>query len=112
MNCRYRWFTITAVPCQLVFAFLLLTNGLRLQAQDLPVLSAEAPSPPVSYSKKPQEEATIRAVQQEKHGDVWNLRGDAEIDYKDLILHADQITYNDATGEAVATGHVTLDGGE
>ena len=38
MNCRYRWFTITAVPCQLVFAFLLLTNGLRLQAQDLPVL--------------------------------------------------------------------------
>jgi len=112
MNCRYRWFTITAVHCQLVFAFLLLTNGLRLQAQDLPVLSAEAPPPPVSYSKKPQEEATIRALQQEKHGDVWTLHGDAEIDYKDLILHADQITYNDATGEAVATGHVTLDGGE
>src|SRR5216684_6291670 len=111
MSCRYRWFTIAAVSCQLVFAFLLLTNGLRAHAQDLPPLSADGPSQPASYSKGQGEEATIRAVSQEKHGDVWTLRGNAEIDYKDLILHADQITYNDATGEAVATGNVTLDGG-
>ncbi len=111
MSCRYRWFTIAAVSCQLVFAFLLLTNGLRAHAQDLPPLSADGPPQPASYSKGQGEEATIRAVSQEKHGDVWTLRGNAEIDYKDLILHADQITYNDATGDAVATGNVTLDGG-
>jgi LPS-assembly protein len=110
MSCRYRWFTIAAASCQLVFAFLVLTNGLRAQAQELPVISAEAP-PAVAYSKKPEERATIRAIQQEKHGDVYNLRGDVEIDYKDLVLRADQATYNDATGDVIATGHVTLDGG-
>ncbi|HZR29155.1 MAG TPA: LPS assembly protein LptD [Terriglobales bacterium] len=111
MSC-YRWFTIVGASCQLIFAFLLLTDGLRAQQPMQAFTSADASgTPPVSYSKALSEEATIRAIHQEKHGDIWTLRGDAEIDYKDLVLHADQITYNDATGDAVATGHVTLDGG-
>src|SRR5258708_13495956 len=105
MSCRYRWFTIAAVSCQLVFAFLLLTNGLRVRAQDLPPLSADGPSQPASYSKGQGEEATIRAVSQEKHGDVWTLRGNAEIDYKDLILHADQIPYTHSTADALSAAH-------
>jgi LPS-assembly protein len=112
MSCRYRWFTIAVASCQLIFAFVLLTNRLRAQEPMQAMASADpSGTPPVSYSKGPGEQATIRAIHQEKHGDIWTLRGDAEIDYRDLVLHADQITYNDATGDAVATGHVTLDGG-
>ena len=54
---------------------------------------------------------TIHAQQQEKQGDLYTLRGEAEIDYQDYILHADRITYNAATGDVEAAGHIQLDGG-
>ena len=54
---------------------------------------------------------TIHAQDQEKQGDLYTLRGEAEIDYKDYVLRADTITYNATTSEAEAQGHVQLDGG-
>jgi len=53
----------------------------------------------------------ICAIQQEKAGDIYELRGDAEIHYRTYILRADDGTYNSDTGDAAVTGHVTLDGG-
>ncbi len=53
----------------------------------------------------------MRAVQQEKEGSIYHLRGEAEIDYRTYILHADQITYNADTGDSELEGHVVLDGG-
>src|SRR5450755_4413571 len=41
-----------------------------------------------------EQEVTIRAVQQEKDGPIYHLRGQAEIDYRTYILRADRITYN------------------
>ncbi|HEV2397818.1 MAG TPA: LPS assembly protein LptD [Candidatus Sulfotelmatobacter sp.] len=61
--------------------------------------------------KQDSESVTICALQQEKDGDVYKLRGDAEIHYRDYILRADELTYNSATGEATANGHFTVDGG-
>src|ERR1700690_4368311 len=58
-----------------------------------------------------QEEVTIRAVEQEKDGSVYHLRGKVEIDYRTYILRADQITYNADTGDSELEGHVVLDGG-
>jgi LPS-assembly protein len=57
------------------------------------------------------EEATIRAVEQEKDGSIYHLRGKAEIDYRTYILHGDLITYNSDTGDSELEGHVVLDGG-
>jgi LPS-assembly protein len=57
------------------------------------------------------DEATICALQQEKDGDIYKLHGDAEIHYRDYVLRADDVTYNSDSGEATASGHVTLDGG-
>lgn len=111
MTCRYRWFTTVGLPCQLIFLVLMLTFGLRVHAQTSAVLQGDSSTPPVFYSKKPSEEATVKAFLQKKEGDIWTLQGDAEVDYKDMVLHADRATYNEATGEVVATGHVTLDGG-
>ncbi len=53
----------------------------------------------------------MRAVEQEKDGSIYHLRGDAEIDYRTYILHADEITYNSDTGDSELEGHVVLDGG-
>jgi LPS-assembly protein len=54
---------------------------------------------------------TICALQQEKVGDVYKLHGNAEIHYRSYIVRADEVTYDSDTGEAAATGHLTLDGG-
>jgi LPS-assembly protein len=53
----------------------------------------------------------ICAIQQEKQGDIYKLRGDAEIHYRTYVLRADEIIYDSNSGEATASGHVTLDGG-
>ena len=111
MTCRYRWFTTAGLACQLIFPVLLLTFGLRAQAQTNAASPVESSTPPVFYSKNPGEVATVKAVLQKKEGDIWTLKGDAEVEYKDMVLRADNATYNDSTGEVVATGHVSLDGG-
>ena len=53
----------------------------------------------------------ICAIQQEKVGDVYKLRGEAEIHYRSYVLRADEVTYDYNTGEATASGHFTVDGG-
>ena len=68
-----------------------------------------APSAP--SSSLTQEEVTVRAVQQERDGTVYKLRGQAEIHYRNYVLYADEITYNSASGDASVEGHVVLDGG-
>jgi LPS-assembly protein len=57
------------------------------------------------------DQTTICATSQEKDGNVYKLHGNAEIHYRDYVLRADEVTYNSDSGEAAATGHVTLDGG-
>ncbi len=58
-----------------------------------------------------EEEVTIRAVEQEKDGSIYHLRGRVEIHYRTYILYADQVTYNADTGDSELEGHVVLDGG-
>ncbi len=53
----------------------------------------------------------MRALEQEKQGTVYKLRGQTEIRYQTYILYADEVTYDSATGESHAEGHVVLDGG-
>ncbi len=54
---------------------------------------------------------TICADQQEKIGNVYKLRGNAEIHYRNYVLRGDEVTYNSDSGEATASGHFTMDGG-
>ena len=73
--------------------------------------AATAPDLPTAPSGQTEEPVTMRAVEQEKDGSIYHLRGAAEIDYRTYILHADQITYNVDTGDSELEGHVVLDGG-
>ncbi len=43
-------------------------------------------------------------------GPVYKLRGQVKIQYGPYTLYADEITYNRDTGDAIADGHVKLDG--
>jgi len=54
---------------------------------------------------------TICALQQEKDGDIYKLRGNAEIHYRTYVLRADDLTYDSNTGEAIAIGNFRIDGG-
>lgn len=45
------------------------------------------------------------------HGNEYVLTGHILLFYRDYIVHADHATYNSATGEIVAGGHLMVDGG-
>jgi len=53
----------------------------------------------------------ITAREQGKRGDVWTLAGDVEIDYRDFVIRADKITYNEATSVVEAEGNLHIEGG-
>lgn len=48
----------------------------------------------------------IRAVTQEAEGSVYKLRGAAELETAEVLIRADQIDYNELSGEARASGNV------
>src|SRR4029077_16061195 len=54
----------------------------------------------------------IVADQFEQSGTTYMLHGDGQIDFRDYVLYADEISYDSNSGEAIATGHVKLQGGE
>jgi LPS-assembly protein len=99
MISRYRIFITAVFICHLLLASGIVTS------QTLP------PVKPADLSNQAEQEVTIRAVQQEKDGPIYHLRGNAEIYYGTYILRADQMTYNSDTGDSEAEGHVILDGG-
>ena len=53
----------------------------------------------------------IDAHECEQAGKVYTLRGDVQIQFADYTFHGDLVTYDSATGDVTATGHVSLDGG-
>jgi len=115
MITRSRIFITTALVCHLLLAPGIVTS------QTLPPATATVSAPERAPATTPalatapasqtEEEVTIRAVQQEKDGSIYHLRGGVEIRYRTFILHADQITYNADTGDSELEGHVELDGG-
>ncbi|MGA2334518.1 MAG: LPS assembly protein LptD [Terriglobales bacterium] len=113
MITRSRIFITAALVCHLLLASGIVTS------QTLPPAatavsapeSAAVPDLPTAPVGQTEETVTMRAVQQEKEGSIYHLRGAAEIDYRTYILHADQITYNADTGDSEEEGHVVLDGG-
>src|SRR5437879_6419081 len=118
MILRIKRVITTAFICHLLLAFLMLTSQLLAAQESTPKSAADqgtqAPPQPRALSSLSGEEGepiTISANLQEKDGEVYRLHGDVEIEFRDYTLHADEIVYDNATGNATATGHVSLDGG-
>ncbi|HWS17139.1 MAG TPA: putative LPS assembly protein LptD, partial [Candidatus Elarobacter sp.] len=53
----------------------------------------------------------IDARECEQEGKVYTLRGDVQIQFADYDFHGDLVTYDSASGDVTAKGHVSLDGG-
>ena len=105
MSSRTRFLITATFVCHLILAVALVTSQLLspfAAAQELPNTAA---------SPLRTEDVTITALQQEKQGTLYQLHGNAEIHYGTYILRADEVSYNSATGDAHAEGHVVLDGG-
>ena len=50
-------------------------------------------------------------ISRKKIGNVYKLRGNGEVHYRNYILRADEIIYDSDSGEATASGQFTMDGG-
>ncbi len=117
MNIRSRIFITTAWVCHLLLASRIVTSQTLPPATATVAASAEAqavppaPADPPASQTQTEEDVTIRALQQEKDGAIYHLRGEVEIHYRTYILRADQVTYNADTGDSELEGHVVLDGG-
>ena len=77
-------------------------------ADDLSSIPRATPLPP----DKTPEHAVLESDTQTKQDDTYTLTGDVEIDYRDHVLRADRMSYNAATGDILAEGHVRLTGGD
>jgi len=109
---RTRFLITASFLCHLLLATPLVTSQLLFLQNESGISAAVPPkTPPAIPSAVREEEITIRAIEQEKDGPIFKLRGEAEIHYRTYILHADQMTYNSDTGDATVEGHVVLDGG-
>ena len=105
MNTRYRIFITLALLCHL-FLFATLVTSQTPPSQSNPF--AGLPSAPTGQLH---EEVTIRAIEQEKQGSVYHLRGQVQINFRNFVLQADEITYNSDTGATDLEGRAILDGG-
>ena len=106
MIIRTRIFITAVIVCHVLLAPRVVTSQTPPPS---PLLEAQ-PVPPAPSSQTT-EEVEIHAVQQEFARPLYKLRGKAEIHYRTYVLYADEITYNEVTGDTDLEGHVVLDGG-
>jgi LPS-assembly protein len=125
MTLRTRFLITALFLCHQLLASALVTSQLLSGSSDQETTSpsqdaaqkTEVPAPATATTCASQaatqdsDSTTICALQQEKVGDVYQLHGNAEIRYRTYVLRADEVTYDSDSGEAMASGHFTLDGG-
>jgi LPS-assembly protein len=56
--------------------------------------------------------ADTQKREQTRAGVVYTLDGNVVFYYRQYIVHADHVTYNEDTGDVVARGHLMIDGGD
>jgi hypothetical protein len=100
----FRLVITATLLCHLLLAPRLVTSQLRPKANAAKTL-------PNAPSRKPGVPVTIEAIEQEKDGPIYKLRGKVKVDYGTYTIRADNATYNSDTGELEAEGNLLLEGG-
>ena len=103
MTTRIRLLIMAAVLCHLLLAMPLVTSQL------LP--AKHAPAAASARTSRGGQPVRISALEQERDGSVYKLRGNVEIDYGTYTFTGDQITYNSDSGDITAEGHLVVEGG-
>src|SRR5579864_8646231 len=109
MTLRTRFLITALVLCHQLLLPKLVTSQLLAH----PAENRVPDGPCAEQAAKVQDESipTICAIQQEKIGEIYKLQGNVEIHYNTYILRADEVTYDDRTGMASASGNFRVDGG-
>ena len=79
-----------------------------IAADSIPVAHV-VPPPPSGFPVKI--EADTQSYVKTKAANLYTLVGHVVIHYRDYVIQADRATYNQATSDVVAEGHLQLDGG-
>src|SRR5215469_10029519 len=111
MISRTRFLITAALVCHLLLAPKLVTSQLRSTVTGKSDTNSSNPLPSEPSSVQRTEDVRIQAIEQEKDGPVYKLRGHVEVHYGTYALYADEMTYNSDTGDATGEGHLVLDGG-
>ena len=111
MISRTRFLITAALVCHLLLAPKLVTSQLRSTVAEKSGANSSHSLPSDPSSVQRTEDVRIQALEQEKDGPVYKLRGHVEVHYGTYSLYADEMTYNSDTGEATGEGHLVLDGG-
>ena len=120
MRPRYLVFITLLALCHLQLRGQALTNALPPAQVDTGGAAASLPEDPgqeilplaqpeaVSATGIPVE---LSADHQAWAGNIWTGSGRVEVHYRDYILHADKVLYNQSTSELEAEGHLQVAGG-
>jgi LPS-assembly protein len=77
--------------------------------EDLRHIPRATPLPP---DQAPDHAIIMSDNPQSKHGNVYTASGDVVLTYRTYIVHADSVTYDAASGDVIAEGHLRLSGGD
>jgi LPS-assembly protein len=107
---------ITAIlVCHLFPAVPLVISQARPEPQGEAAQQAAKPGEPVrsrfAFSATEGEPVSATFNELEKVGNVYTLRGNVEIGFRDYTMHADTLTYDSVSSDIEATGNVSVDGG-
>ncbi len=83
----------------------------QVQGNQLPDLSTIPHASPLPPDQAPAL-ADLDSDTQSHDGDIDHANGNVVLTYGDHVLYADSVTYNHATGDVTAVGHVELTGGK
>jgi LPS-assembly protein len=111
---RYFCLAILSVTATTFFAKNVQAQVYRPAYLGPPPVSAEPAAQPrqlktIRPNAPPKDVVLVRAVDQEKIGSVYHLRRNAEVETTDMILKADQIDYDEDSGNAEARGNVRFE---
>lgn len=65
----------------------------------------------VDNSRESGEEVKISAVNQEKAGSVYTLKGNVEIEFRDLLIRGDELVYDSDSGIVTSPARIVVDDG-
>ncbi|MGH9521172.1 MAG: hypothetical protein ACRD3E_01425, partial [Terriglobales bacterium] len=107
-------FSTLLLLCHVALWTPLVTSQIQSSVVGLQSSGKSQEKPHVAAAGEQGEEVTIETApggSQEKIGDVYNLRGGVTITYGHYVVRADQISYDSASGQITATGHLSFEGG-
>jgi len=124
-SCRNLLVNTAVLVCQVLLLVPLLTGEPLASSSSESAPQTRRPTQQIPQAQPPEakgraaavlkfkgEDVYVVANQFEQKANLYFLHGNAQIDYRNYVLYADEVTFNNDSGDATATGNVVLQGGD